>query len=104
MKTRTYSRKRRRLVLVLDGLVHVLEGLVELLERDGTRPQDLAAMAAHVDDRRGRAARRRTVVDDHRDVVGEHLLGHVSVDGGRVAREVGRADGQRAGALEQVEG
>ena len=65
-----------------------------------TRP----GVPVDVDDRRGLAARRGAGVDEHLDVLAEHLLGLVGLGRGRAAGAVGGADRERAGALEDLQG
>ena len=67
-------------------------------------PQHPAGGAGGVDDGRGRAARRRTGVHHHLDVLAQHLLGLGGLGRGRAAGQVGRADRERAGALEDLQG
>ena len=91
-------------VRVGDGVAERLEHPVELVEADRAEPQHPAGGAGGVDDGRGRAARRRTGVHDHLDVLAEHLLGLGGLGRGRAAGQVGRADRERAGALEDLQG
>ena len=91
-------------VRVGDGVAERLEHPVELVEADGAEPQHPARGGGGVDDGRGLAARRRTGVDDHLDLLAQHLLGLGGLGRGRAAGQVGRADRERAGALEDLQG